>query len=153
VKLLTCFETNSFFCLCFEYCKGGTLLELVTRKKHLSEFEARFYITELLLAIDALHWKNIIYWDLKPENIFLDKKGHLKLGDFGLCKWMQSINCLTYSFCGSKEFFAPEMILKQGHNISLDYYQVGCILYWMLFGLPPFYSKNEQILLSNITNY
>ena len=92
-----------------------------------------------------LHHNKIVYRDLKPENVLLDLHGNLKIADFGLSKSLDTDE-RAYSFCGSSEYFniyfrymSPEMILKGGHDRSVDFYGMGALLYEMIFGYPPFY--------------
>lgn len=94
-----------------EYCEKGDLLLNINKKGRFSENEAKFYISELILAIEYLHNANILYRDLKPENIFISSKGHIKLGDFGLSKENTTQNERS-SLCGSPAYLAPEVINK-----------------------------------------
>lgn len=105
--------------------------------KKFDENTAKFYIAEILLAIEHLHKNNIIYRDLKPDNVVIDKNGHAKLTDFGLSKEEILDNTSTSSFCGSVAYLAPEMLNKTGHGKSVDWYLLGVLLYEMLNGLPP----------------
>jgi serine/threonine protein kinase len=90
-----------------------------------------------------LHKRNIIFRDLKPENVLLDCTGHIKLIDFGLSKNNVKFKDKgTKSFCGSVAYVAPEMLRKTGHGKAIDYYAVGILMYEMLFGMPPFYDDN-----------
>lgn len=109
----------------------------------MTEENARFYFIQILLGIKHMHEKNVLYRDLKPENILIDRKGNLKIVDFGLSKKVSSMRDKTYSYCGSAEYMAPEMILRAGHNTSVDYYSLGALLYELVTGLPPFYCKNQ----------
>ena len=84
----------------------------------------------------------MIYRDLKPENILIDYKGNVKIVDFGLSKKLESSRQKTFSYCGSTEYMAPEMIMKAGHSFAIDYYSLGALLYELVTGLPPFYSKD-----------
>lgn len=96
-----------------------------------------------------MHKLNIIYRDLKPENILLDSEGYLKITDFGLSKketWK------TFTFCGTPEYLAPEIITQSGHDKAVDWWSLGTLLYEMLVGRPPFYSKNWRELFSMITD-
>jgi len=109
VQLLAYFQTNESFCDVMEYCKGGTLHSLMSRLKRFHEDLARFYVAEIILAVNFLHKCGIIHRDIKPGNIFLDRDGHLKLPDFGLSqvgtfKWMR-----TASVCGNEAYMAPQI--------------------------------------------
>jgi serum/glucocorticoid-regulated kinase 2 len=106
----------------------------------MTEDQARFYFTQICLGIDYLHQRFIIYRDIKPENILLDIDGNARVGDFGLSKPDMDQNEFAYSFCGSPEYMAPEMLLKVGHTYSVDYYCLGALLYELVTGLPPYYS-------------
>lgn len=100
------------------------------------EENARFYIVEALLALRYIHERSIVFRDIKPENILLDQQGHLRLVDFGLAK---KINHRSYSFCGSLDYMAPEIIRDEGHSFEADYYAIGNLLFEILVGSPPFY--------------
>jgi serine/threonine protein kinase len=96
-----------------------------------------------LLGIEYLHSKNIVYRDLKPENVLIDIDGHIKIADFGLSKIFKEEE-RSFSFCGSPEYMCPEILKREGHNHMVDYYTLGAILYEMLTGLPPYYSHNKS---------
>ncbi len=98
----------------------------------------------MILAIEDLHKRNIIFRDLKPENVVLDAEGHIKLTDFGLSKEGVAgpLNG-TKSFCGTVAYLAPEMLKKTGHGKAIDWYLLGIAFYEMLVGQPPFFSKNR----------
>lgn len=104
----------------------------------------KFYAAQIFLALDALHQRNIIYRDLKPENVLLDKTGYIKVTDFGLSKTLNFEDEKAMSICGTPEYLAPEVIKKQGHNKAVDWWCLGCIIYEMVTGLPPFRSQNRM---------
>lgn len=116
----------------------------------MSEKQAKFYFSEILLGLEYIHSKGIVYRDLKPENVLLDIDGHLKLADFGLSKNLCSPESLTNSFCGSPEYMSPEMLIGCGHGFAVDYYSLGAILFEMLTGLPPFYSTDRDKMYHDI---
>lgn len=118
--------------------------------KAFDEPTVKFYACEILVMLEALHENNIIYRDLKPENILIDVHGHLKLADFGLAKIVESTQDLNDTFCGSPEYMAPEMLLGDKHNNSLDFYTFGCLLHEMVSEYPPFYSKNKDSMKTSI---
>lgn len=130
----------------------------------MTESQAKFYFAEILQAIQYLHDNDILYRDLKPENIVIDHNGHLKLTDFGLSKINFSKRDRAYSFCGSPEYMAPEMLnsekmrLTYGtakpmhHNRCLDFYHLGALLYEILCGLPPFFSEDRQLMYKDIVS-
>lgn len=106
-------------------------------------------ISEIILTLEFLHQKKILYRDLKPENILIDINGHIKLTDFGLCRILEKDD-LTSSFCGSREYMAPEVVKGVGYNYCIDFYSLGALLHELVIGLPPFYSQNTEIMMQNI---
>ncbi|OMJ88865.1 hypothetical protein SteCoe_9064 [Stentor coeruleus] len=150
VKLHYAFQTPEKLALIMDYCPNGDLSNILTREKILNEDAARFYISEIILGIQALHKEDILFRDLKPENILIDETGHIKITDFGLSKENMNSKKLTTSFCGSAAYFAPEMIKREGHTKSIDWYILGAILYEMLSGEPPYYHPVREMLYKNI---
>ena len=126
-----------------DFCPGGELFFHLHHLGRLTEDQARFYIAEIVLGLQCLHDNNIIYRDLKPENVLLDLDGHVRLTDFGLCKEDITEDAASHSFCGSPEYMSPEMLRGNGHGRTVDYYSLGAVLYQMLVGSPPFYDKNR----------
>ncbi|CAK73848.1 unnamed protein product (macronuclear) [Paramecium tetraurelia] len=144
------FETKYYIAFVLDYCAGGELFFHLRKLKRLSEQDAKYYFAEICIGMAYLHAQNIVYRDIKPENILLDLQGHLLLSDFGLSKPNMSPEDFAYSFCGSPEYMAPEMLLKSGHNYLVDCYCLGALLYELVTGLPPFYSHNTQEIYNSI---
>ena len=111
VKLHNSFETQDKLFFVLDYLPGGELFDHIRREQRFTERKTQFYGAELLLAIECLHQNNIIYRDLKPENVLIDADGHLKLTDFGLSKIKQNENEVAYTFCGTPEYLAPEVVV------------------------------------------
>ena len=120
VSLNFAFQTSDKLFLILDYCPGGDLSSHLQKEKRFSEQRARIYICEILLALEELHKRDIIFRDLKPDNVVLDKEGHALLTDFGLSKEGVYDNCTAKSFCGSVAYLAPEMIQRNGHGKAVD---------------------------------
>lgn len=99
-----------------------------------------------------LHSLSVVYRDIKPENILIDIDGHIRIADFGLSKPNMTEDDYAYSFCGSPEYMAPEMLLKVGHNVQVDHYCLGALLYELVTGLPPYYSRDTDEIYESILN-
>ena len=106
-----------------------------------------------MLALKHLHSKRIVYRDLKPENIVIDQNGYPKLADFGLSKEDVGKSNLTQTVCGTPEYIAPEVLLRKGHGLEIDWWSLGCVVYEMLTGTPPFYSTDRKLVLTGIINH
>ena len=111
---------------------------------------SKIYLAEILLGLEDLHRRNILFRDLKPENVVIDEDGHARLTDFGLSKEEVIDSELTHTFCGSRAYMAPEIINKTGHNKHLDWYLYGLMMYQMLLGLIPYYSSDKKRYFENV---
>jgi len=143
VKLNFAFQTIDRLFLILDYCPGGDLAEHLAKEQRFSEARSKLYLCELILALEDLHKRDIIFRDLKPDNVVLDPDGHAMLTDFGLSKEGVLDNKAAKSFCGSLAYLAPEMIKKSGHGKSVDWYLLGVLFYEMLVGIPPYFTNNK----------
>ncbi|KAF5293290.1 hypothetical protein FQR65_LT10989 [Abscondita terminalis] len=153
VKLYRTFKDHKYLYMLMESCLGGELWTVLRDKGHFDDPTTRFYTACVVEAFDYLHSRNIIYRDLKPENLLLDNNGYVKLVDFGFAKRLQS-GRKTWTFCGTPEYVAPEVILNKGHDISADYWSLGVLMFELLTGTPPFAGadpmKTYNIILKGI---
>ncbi|KAK2194114.1 hypothetical protein NP493_2g08007 [Ridgeia piscesae] len=147
------FQTPNKLYFVLDYINGGELFYHLQHDRYFSEVRARFYAAEIASALGYLHSKNIIYRDLKPENILLDSQGHIVLTDFGLCKEGIKGRDTTSTFCGTPEYLAPEVLLKQPYDKTVDWWCLGSVLYEMLFGLPPFYARDLNEMYDKILHH
>lgn len=150
VALHFAFQTQDKLVLILDYCPGGDLGKMITKEQRFSEDRAKGYLCEILLALEHLHKRNIIFRDLKPDNVVIDKEGHAMLTDFGLSKESVIGNQAAQSFCGSIAYLAPEMLKRSGHGKSVDWYLLGVLLYEMVVGLPPYFTNDRKELFNNI---
>lgn len=141
VKLYCTFQDPNFLYMLLEYVPGGELFTYLRKYNRFSIRAAKFYISELILALEYLHSLGIIYRDLKPENLLLDQAGHIKITDFGFAKVIGDQR--TWTLCGTPEYIAPEIIENKGHGASVDWWALGILLYEMLVGSPPFYDTSS----------
>ncbi|KAG8189657.1 hypothetical protein JTE90_018505 [Oedothorax gibbosus] len=149
VKLHYAFQTEGKLYLILDFLKGGDLFTRLSKEVMFTEEDVKFYLAELALALDHLHSLGIIYRDLKPENILLDADGHISLTDFGLCKEALS-DQKAYSFCGTVEYMAPEVINRKGHTTAADWWSFGVLMFEMLTGALPFQGANRKETMMQI---
>uniref|UniRef100_H0ZAY2 non-specific serine/threonine protein kinase n=1 Tax=Taeniopygia guttata TaxID=59729 RepID=H0ZAY2_TAEGU len=150
VKLHYAFQTEGKLYLILDFLRGGDLFTRLSKEVMFTEDDVKFYLAELALALDHLHSLGIIYRDLKPENILLDEEGHIKLTDFGLSKESIDHEKKAYSFCGTVEYMAPEVVNRRGHTQSADWWSFGVLMFEMLTGTLPFQGKDRKETMTMI---
>lgn len=123
--------------------RTGVLAPKVKMWQGMDEDLAKFYVASIVLALEYLHDHNIVYRDLKPENVLIDKEGYAKLGDFGFAKSLEA-GGRTYTFCGTPGYVAPENVLGRGYNHSVDWWTLGVLMYVLLTARQPFSSPKTQ---------
>jgi len=178
VELKASFQDSDYLYLVMEFLQGGDLMNILIKKDILSEEEARFYIAEIILAIESIHKLDCIHRDIKPDNVLIDKSGHIKLTDFGLAKisdkilhnkFDKNINIKNnnniekendkpthnknYSCVGTAYYVAPEVLEKKGYGPEIDWWSVGVIFYEMLVGYVPFNSINTRDACYKVVNW
>ncbi|KAF9962733.1 hypothetical protein BGZ70_007941 [Mortierella alpina] len=152
VNLFTTFQDDRNLYMLLEYVIGGELFSHLRKAGRFTNDMTRFYAAEIVLAIEYLHSRDIIYRDLKPENLLLDSSGHVKITDFGFAKRVED---RTWTLCGTPEYLAPEIIQSKGHGKAVDWWALGILIFEMLAGYPPFFDDNpfgiyEKILAGRI---
>jgi len=147
------FQSTKYLYFVMEFINGGELFHHLSKERRFDENRAKFYAAEILLGLSYLHLKGVIYRDLKPENLLLDYQGHIVITDFGLSKeGLVDPTSTTTTFCGTPEYLAPEVVKGQEYTKSVDWWSLGILLYEMMTGLPPFYSKTEEVMYDRIVN-
>jgi microtubule-associated serine/threonine kinase len=170
VALICTFETKKFLCMVMEYVEGGDVATLIKNMGPLPLDMARTYFAETTLAVEYLHNYGIIHRDLKPDNLLITSLGHIKLTDFGLSKiglmnlttnffeenndsFMKDHYCKEFNdkqICGTPQYLAPEVILRQRYGKTVDWWSMGIILYEFLTSMAPFNGNTPEELFSNV---
>ena len=173
VDLIASFQEGDYLYLIMDYLPGGDLMSLLIKKDILTENESKFYIAEIILAVESIHKLDCIHRDIKPDNILIDKNGHIKLSDFGLAKvsdklYNYDLNIRkfnvdneesefkhekNYSCVGTAYYVAPEVLNKKGYGPEIDWWSVGIIFYEMLCGYAPFCSKETSRVCYKILHW
>ncbi|XP_049820493.1 ribosomal protein S6 kinase 2 beta isoform X2 [Aethina tumida] len=149
VKLHYAFQTEGKLYLILDFLRGGDLFSRLSKEVMFTEEDVKFYLAELALALHHLHCLGIIYRDLKPENVLLDADGHIALTDFGLCK-LPLEEGKAYSFCGTVEYMAPEVVNRKGHSFAADWWSFGVLMFEMLTGSLPFQGADRKDTMTQI---
>uniref|UniRef100_A0A673ABT9 cGMP-dependent protein kinase n=1 Tax=Sphaeramia orbicularis TaxID=375764 RepID=A0A673ABT9_9TELE len=148
IRLYRTFKDSKYLYMLLEACLGGELWTLLRERGSFDDSTTRFYTGCVIEAFAFLHSRGIIYRDLKPENIILDHRGYAKLVDFGFAKKV-GLGKKTWTFCGTPEYVAPEIILNKGHDSSADCWSLGILIFELLSGSPPF-SDSDPMKTYNI---
>ncbi|XP_077471248.1 microtubule-associated serine/threonine-protein kinase 3 isoform X2 [Stigmatopora argus] len=167
VSMFCSFETRRHLCMVMEYVEGGDCANLLKNIGPLPVDMARMYFAETVLALEYLHNYGIVHRDLKPDNLLITSMGHIKLTDFGLSK-IGLMNMTTNLYeghiekdtrefidkqvCGTPEYIAPEVILRQGYGKPVDWWAMGIILYEFLVGCVPFFGDTPEQLFGQVVN-
>nr|CAA58499.2 RAC protein kinase DRAC-PK85 [Drosophila melanogaster] len=150
ISLKYSFQTNDRLCFVMQYVNGGELFWHLSHERIFTEDRTRFYGAEIISALGYLHSQGIIYRDLKLENLLLDKDGHIKVADFGLCKEDITYGRTTKTFCGTPEYLAPEVLDDNDYGQAVDWWGTGVVMYEMICGRLPFYNRDHDVLFTLI---
>ena len=170
VELKASFQEGDYLYLIMEFLPGGDFMNLLIIKDKLTEEEAKFYMAELILTVESIHNLDCIHRDIKPDNILIDKSGHIKLSDFGLAKvsdllyekntvndenfnQKKKTHKKLYSCVGTVYYVAPEVLTKSGYGQEIDWWSVGVIFYEMLVGYAPFCAHETREVYKKIIGF
>ncbi|GMH66494.1 hypothetical protein TL16_g04447, partial [Triparma laevis f. inornata] len=153
LKYFCSMKDDRYIYFVLELLLGGELFTFLRNETQFSETWSRFYSASVLMAFCQIHGRKIAYRDLKPENLVMDADGFLKIVDFGLAK---VVSGKTWTLCGTPDYLAPEIILNEGHDLAVDYWALGVLIYEMTAGMPPFYADDpmevyEKILSGHVS--
>ncbi|CAG9318422.1 unnamed protein product [Blepharisma stoltei] len=147
VNLIGFTQDDRYLYLALEFVAGGELFSYLRTIGKLDNNHARLYAAQITTMFEYMHAQNIIYRDLKPENLLIGHDGYLKLTDFGFAKVVEG---RTYTLCGTPEYLAPEILLNKGHGKPVDWWTLGIIIYEMLAGIDPFTDEEPMAIYQKI---
>ncbi|XP_078252992.1 cGMP-dependent protein kinase 2 [Rhinoraja longicauda] len=149
VTLFRSFKDNKYVYMLLEACLGGEIWSILRDRGCFDESTSKFCVSCVTEAFDYLHHIGVIYRDLKPENLMLDTEGYIKLVDFGFAKKIGR-GQKTWTFCGTPEYVAPEIILNKGHDFGVDFWSLGILVFELLTGSPPFCGYDQMLTYNMI---
>ncbi|GMH76082.1 hypothetical protein TL16_g06966 [Triparma laevis f. inornata] len=166
VSLAYAFQTSAKLYMVMDFVQGGDFFTFLRKVGRMKESWVQLYICEIALALQALHDIDVVYRDLKPENVLLERDGHVKLTDFGLSRSFEIRDALpddrekgrgamgftTRSFCGTEQYMAPEMLLQRGHTKGVDWWCLGLLMHEMMTGRHPFHGGTHYDTLRNMVS-
>lgn len=132
-----------------EYIESGDLMRVLNNMKQVPLSIATFFAAQIILCFEYIHSKEMIFRDLKPENVLVGKQCFIKLADFGFIKRLKPGD-KTYTFCGTPEYMAPEIINNSGYSNEVDWYALGILIYELMYGRPPFMGKDPMKIFKTI---
>ncbi|KOB65171.1 cAMP-dependent protein kinase catalytic subunit [Operophtera brumata] len=147
VSLDMAFKDNLYLYFILPYIAGGEMFTYIQKYGNFSDSLTKFYASQVVLALEYLHYCTVVHRDIKPENILIDANGYLKLCDFGFCKVLKK---KTWTLCGTPEYLAPEVILSKGYSFAVDWWALGVLIFEMVAGNPPFISSDPNKLYERI---
>jgi serine/threonine protein kinase len=150
LELFQTFQDRDFLYMLLEFVQGGELFSIMQEKYRFPLYPTMFYSACIVDVFEHVHSLNVVYRDLKPENVLVDRLGYVKLADFGFAK---RVFDKTYTLCGTPEYLAPEVVLGSGHDKGVDYWGIGILIYEMLLGMSPFadeYDEDQHVVCNNI---
>ncbi|CAF1081576.1 unnamed protein product [Rotaria sordida] len=150
IRFYFSFKDNANLYIGLELIEGGELFRHLRDSERFEEKKAKFYASQIILALEYLHLLGIVYRDLKPENLLIDRYGYIKMCDFGFAKKIDRGK--AYTLCGTPEFLAPEIILGRGYNMGVDYWALGVLVFEMNAGYSPFWDSDQQKIYHKIIN-
>lgn len=147
ITLDVAFKNNIYLYFILPYIAGGEMFTYIQKYGNFSDSLTKFYASQVVLALEYLHYCEIVHRDIKPENILIDTNGYLKLCDFGFCKVLKK---KTWTLCGTPEYLAPEVIMSKGYSFPVDWWALGVLIFEMEAGHPPFFAADPNKLYEKI---
>uniref|UniRef100_A0A1B6FL54 polo kinase n=3 Tax=Cuerna arida TaxID=1464854 RepID=A0A1B6FL54_9HEMI len=144
------FDDDNFVYIVLELCRKRSMMELHRRRKTLTEPEVRYFMKQILEGVLYLHERGIIHRDLKLGNLFINDDVEVKIGDFGLAAKIEYSGQRKKTLCGTPNYIAPEILNKKGHSFEVDVWSIGCIMFTLLVGKPPFETSTLKETYSRI---